>query len=78
MKGEIIMLTANEKKELRQYAFSFRFCNKRVSKKAMVERYGKDELERRMLDCCRYWFDERDNYGNQYMDGLWIMVSDKY
>lgn len=72
------MLTASEKKELNQYKYQFRYLGKRTSKKAMIEKYGKDELERRMLEACRYWFDERDNFGNQYLDGVWIMVSDKY
>ena len=72
------MLNTNEKNEMKQYKFSFKFQGKRTSKKAMIERYGKDNLERKMLDCCRYWYEEHDNYGNQYMDGLWIIVADKY
>lgn len=71
-------MTKNERQEMNQYKYSFKFAGKRTSKKAMVERYGKEELERRMLDCCRYWWEEHDNYGNQYLDGLWIIVSDKY
>ena len=71
-------MTKNERKEMAQYKFAFKFQGKRTSKKAMVERYGKENLEQRMLEACRYWFEERGNYGNQYMDGLWIIVSDKY
>lgn len=71
-------MTKNERQEMNQYKFSFKFNGKRTSKKAMVERYGKENLEQRMLEACRYWWDEHDNYGNQYMDGLWIIVADKY
>lgn len=66
------MLNKNERKEMNQYKYKFSMNGKRTSKKAMVERFGKDELESRMLEAARYFFEEED--GSYWMDGLRIDV----
>ncbi len=64
-------LTKAERKEMNQFTYRFKMDGKRVSKKAMVERYGKDKLEERMLDAARYAFEE-DMEPSYWMDGLEI------
>ena len=66
-------LTKAERREMNQYKYRFSYKGKRTSKKAMVEKYGKDGLERRMLEAARTFFEDpwQDNY---WMDGLRIDV----
>ena len=67
-------LTKNERKEMKQYSYRFKKNGKRVSKKSLVEEFGKDRIERMMLETAREFFED-PYYTGYYMCGVEVIPS---
>lgn len=69
-------MTSAERREMGQYRYVFRMGGRRVSRKAMDERFGRELVERRMLEAGRYFCEECGaDDTSAWMDGMSIQVA---